>query len=282
MLWAAGPPSRVSSLMTALLRATHAEAVTKPQIALTNNPSLADAQWEIQTAQAGQQQTDLIPNPVLIIDAQAFRENSNTTNVKLRRTPKRCRKSHAWIEVASKSKGIVALESKHCRNDLRPDDRSFLRRHACTARSDFSSEFALSGGTMTSIRKRLNLVGASTPILFFGRKLKSISSEASRTYQSRDMHNVAEPRLRYEIHLALDKRSMAHREKKFFSQVILPAARSGKDSNTNFFEISNRKFTGVLGPPRTRIQYLASAQLLAFKDESSGSTATSLTWGATS
>jgi hypothetical protein len=70
------------------------------------------------------------------MDAKAFRENSNTTNVKLRRTPK-------------------------------------VRRHACTARSDFSSEFAMSGGTrMTSIRKRLTLVGASTPILSFGQTKK--------------------------------------------------------------------------------------------------------------
>ena len=108
----------------------------------------------------------------------------------------------------------------------------------------------MSGGTrMTSIRKRLTLVGASTPILSFGRKLKSISSAASRTYQSRDLHNVTKLRLRYEIRLAVDKRSTANRATK---------------------------------STRPRTQYFASAQLLVFKDESSRSTATSLTWGGTS
>ncbi|WP_185753238.1 hypothetical protein [Pseudomonas fluorescens] len=251
--------------------------------ALTNCPSVADAQREIQTAQAGHQQSDLIPNPVLIIDAQAFRENSNTTNVNLRRTPKVCGKSHVRIEVASKSQGVATLELKHRRNDLRLDDRSLLRRHDWTARSDFSSELALTGGTrIASIRKRLNQAGTSTPILYFGRKQRSISSEANGTYQSSDLHNVAELRLRLEIRQAVDKRSKANRETKSFSQVILPAARSAEDANTNCFEIAKLNLPDVLGLPRPRTQDLTSAQLLTFNDESSGSTTTSLTWSPTS
>lgn len=105
MLWAVGPLSRVSSLMTASRQEAHVEARTKPQTALLNNPSPVDVQWDIQTVQTGHQQTDLIPNPVLM-DAKAFRENSNTTNVKLRRAPKVC--------VMRAQQGLISVQSSQC------------------------------------------------------------------------------------------------------------------------------------------------------------------------
>ncbi len=91
------------------------------QNAFANNPDLAAAQWEIDIAQGGRQQSGLIPNPVVSWDAEDTRRNSRTTTLKLSQTLELGGKRGARIDVATRAQDAAALTLEQRRNGLRAD-----------------------------------------------------------------------------------------------------------------------------------------------------------------
>ena len=91
------------------------------QTALTNNPELAAAQWEMGIAQGDRQQAGLIPNPELSWEVEDTRRNSRTTTFMISQPIEMGGKRGARVEVASRAQDAAGIELERKRNALRAD-----------------------------------------------------------------------------------------------------------------------------------------------------------------